>query len=1197
MSDVTPTTGLLLDGVFASEAIDSSGEILSVKGMDITTFDEGKGLANYEHKDSSGDSNGQEIVGKVVYARKIFNEDDCLDERQKLFWNRTKLPFLYGVVRLYDAAGHDGAKALAASIRDSVANDEPIVVGFSIEGATLDRDGNKLKSTIARMVALTTKPCNKQAVSGVLADPHAPEGFSKNPENAKTALKAEIVDPMHMRLGGSETEYGADMLKALTAGSYNAPPGALTGGAALQREDRTIKATAMAAERDWPKTGKFREFLKSYFTKAQMGDVSDDFLDHFSDLVESKYYRVKKAEEVIADLKKAGKYVYDKARGVSVPKDPPAPAKNAGVARIRSVSGTKASTPVSTLTNNGAPVKPNPKLVDPKFDEKTGTLHMPEGSFQIYIPSRDVQHAGSFHEIMNDPKVEQFHGYAMENWAKAHKLLKAGKLPPEVTMHAVLFSHMSPNTPVPNQELMYSHLVDSMNATGKTPMSPDWESVKEDWLERDKPQKFPDHSPEHWKRLESALRLKNNAKATGRQVGDIGAFMLPGNKFDNMTKYAKMHEPLVELMARHKADGRSAAEEMMYHKVEQLKWENRRRLALQAGKEDTGEYPGMSIAGLAPKTARYALAMMGAGNIHVPDTHFTRNLFGLNRELDGETIERIKKTLWNPRNTHILNGIDRYYAQHHDAVRHMLQHPKWGSVFEKPEDAVFPAFWKHWMAIVPHEQARGHNVYGYNELTDHRPYWDAVEPYLKKNESETNLPLQTAKQHAEWQLQYGEVPAMTLYFRHLLPKLLQSAGSREAQAMVRKFQELQVELLAKAGDTPDNTVDRAHSAANSAVNEVELLNGQGRFADVRYTAGQKADNRNIPDRPVLFQNRQTKPGYAVNRETGDEYHLLGHTPTHFWGVSDAIDPFKGWKESDLVKIPRTGDLEVHNYPQTLDSPAVVDADRHGIPGFVDTPEARALAHGFNFDAKTGDATAGAFAGSSFWAKAPNGSHVYVKGAASDRDVGETFGAKNEGSWNTARREGAYTNLARDFFGLGHMVPTVAVVSHPKTGQEHALISHLAGAFHAREIGDYHATAALARANMNGDVHKAAIMNSILQNRDRHGGNYMISSSSPEGKFDRLHLIDHNLWGDGSRVVNTPAYTHKLGELSSPVHSEAASWVQKLDPTELSHQMARNGVPPYGIKQAVRRLEAMKTLLANTNRPTLERVLRAHQWER
>lgn len=1457
-------TGMLVDGVFASEAVDSSGEILSIKGMDISTFEEGKGLANHEHLGSDSSGFGQEIVGKVVYAKKILNKDDCIDDRQRMFWNRTKLPFLYGVVRLYDGAGHDGAKAIAASIRDSVANDEPIIIGFSIEGSILDRDGHKLNTSIARLVAMTSKPCNKQATSGIISDPHAPEGYDVNPEKTQNVHKSNIQDPLHARLGGSETEYGVGMLKTLTAGSYDAAPGALTGGAALQREDKSLKAAVLAARRDWPKTGKFKDYLKKYLEKSNLGDVDDDFLNHYSDIVESHHFRVKKSEEVIASLKKAGK----------------------------PIAKTKAPAPDLGLTNGGEPVKPNTKLKEPSFDEKKGMLHLPEGSFKVYVPSHDTpEMASKFHEIMNDPKVEQFHGYAMENWAKAHKMLKAGTLPPEVAMHSVLFSNLSPNcldsetealtqrgwvrgfdltstdvlltknattgelewqkptdlrmfpdysgdlikissrsfevvttpdhrwlidsnrghvkektsktlvvadkihrtgnyvgpvqsgltpdeaellgwfvtdgywskaaactnsnsskyelsglyarlcqsttgnpqkceridalvsrlsdeassyvgadgkkvwtvgpaltsmlhsrapdrhltvtslldlsrealarlaegmylgdgnnwtntakswktklqlttgrkeqaeafqvlltmlgyasscvwrdmskyspqsskmknvpkmtgvyvvtqlgrkfvsfnpksrtefvdkvgvwcpvvpntffvarrkgqvfvtgnTPVPMQELMFGKLVDSMNQTGKNPLHPDWGSVKQDWLERDEPQKFPDHSPEHWKRLEGSLRLKNDSKTTGRVKGDIGSFMLASSKFDNMSKYSKMHDKLQDLIQRHRGDARSAAEEMMYHKGEQGKWEQRRRIGLGSGKSDIGEYPGMSISGLAPKTTRYALGMMGGGNVTVPDTHFVRNLFGLNRNLDGKSIDAIKKHLWNDKNAHLLNGIDRYYANNHDAVKHMLNHPKWGSTFEKPEDAVFPAFWKHWMGILPHEQARGHQVNGYNELTDHRPFWEAIAPYTKSETS--NIPMETAKQQADWQQQYGEMPAQMLYYRYLLPKLLAHAGAREAQSLIRKAQAIQIEVLAKDDSSGFSPV------------------------------GTKTLSASEPEH-VTFQGRKVKPGYSINEKNGTGYHLLGHSPSHFYGIPQSMDYSKGWNESDLVKIPREADShKIYSYPESVDDPNVVHADNHGVENFTSHEGSRKLAHGFDFSGPRIDSDSGAFANTSFWAKTPSGSKAYVK-AAADHE-GFAGNAKAEGRWNTARKEGVYHNLAHDYFGLGHMVPNVAVVREPKTGREHALVENVKNASHVDELGSRETTRSLARANENGDVHKAAMMNVILNNADRHDGNYLLGHSG--GQHNKLHLIDHNLWGSNrlGAGVNVPFYVSKLngaGEGHDPAglaHPEAQKWLKSLDPSELRSQLMRYGAPPNAIENSLTRLNQLK----------------------
>jgi hypothetical protein len=703
-----------------------------------------------------------------------------------------------------------------------------------------------------------------------------------------------------------------------------------------------------------------------------------------------------------------------------------------------------------------------------------------------------------------------------------------------------------------------------MKSTGESPLTPGWAGVKKDWLERDQPAKFPDHSPEHWKRLQGALRLKNNSKTTGRLKGNIGSFMLANGKFDNMTGYAKMHAPLQELLARHKGDARGAAEEMMFHKNEQGKWNNRRRIGLANGKPDMGEYPGMSISGLAPKTARYALAMMGGGNIHVPDTHFTRNLFGLNRELDSKSIAAIKNVMWNEKNAHILNGIDRYYAKNHDAVKHMLNHPQWGHLFKNPEDAVFPAFWKHWMAIVPHEQARGHKVNGYNELTDHKPFWEAIAPHMKKSEGSSNLPMQTAQQHAEWQLQYGEIPAMLLYYRHLLPQLLAAGGQREAQSLVRKAQELQVEVFAK-GDRTD--VSRAHSVGNLA----QRLDAKNPMpgADNADFAGRMADKEGVKDRPITFQNRKVRPGKAVNTRTGVGYNLLGHSPSHFFAVMDHIAPHEGWSDKDLVKIPRDQkDLEIASYPESVDEPSVVNAELHGVPGFVNHPGSKALAHGFNFESKTKNADSGAAQASSFWAKSPQGKHVYVKANAQNW-MSEGYA---DGPWNTARREGVYHNMAHDFFGLGQYVPDVAVVANPKTGREHALISHVDGDV-AEKVDDKALAGAFGKAG--NDVQKMAVMNAIMGNRDRHEGNWMA------GK-DGIKLIDHNLIGTTNESPMTPTYLYYgRGNHTSqsfgdePMTPETHTWVKSLKRDELRNQLMKYGMPQDAIDYSVARLEYLQ----------------------
>jgi diguanylate cyclase (GGDEF)-like protein len=289
-----PTTGMLIGGVMASEARDSSNESIDIAGMDISVIESNRATVNYEHRQSS-DANGQEIVGKIVYAKKIFKESDCETEYQKEAFKQLRgIPFLYGIIRLFDGAGHEAAQHLAAQIRDYTKNGEPSIMGFSVEGATLKRDGSKILKTIARKVALTNTPCNKTCTIKLLADPNAPEGFEKFGDNLTKSL--EYSEPEIQLIAA--TAILSALAKATTAGSYDAAPSSLSGGQALQVEDRSLKNQALAAIRDfdrsWDKK-KFREFAKS-----RLPDVSEQFLDHFSDLAED--LRLKKSAIEQKDL-------------------------------------------------------------------------------------------------------------------------------------------------------------------------------------------------------------------------------------------------------------------------------------------------------------------------------------------------------------------------------------------------------------------------------------------------------------------------------------------------------------------------------------------------------------------------------------------------------------------------------------------------------------------------------------------------------------------------------------------------------------------------------------------------------------------------------------------------------------------------------------------------------------------------------
>lgn len=1139
------SNGMIIDGVFASEAIDSSGEILDIKGCDISDLENGQGVLNWEHRgDDAPAASANDIIGKVVFAKKIYGPEDCTDDRQLSYWQKIQLPMVYGIVRLFDGSGHPGALAAAAIIRDYQANSEPLLIRYSIEGTTLkkDKSSNRLLESVARRVAATIKPCNKSCHSGLIADPGAKKLSGDDTKKAEPLFPHPNFTP----LGGS-FEYEAGIVesekihKALEAGSYNAAPSSLTGGSALQVEDRSLKNRVKAAVRDWDRKTPFKKFLKH-----RLPEASDEFVDRFADLVQD--YTIKKAQR---DLIKAvvKQKVAEKIQAVAKPEAPQPAAAVAAPAPGE-----------EPLTLRGQPLQPNPEGTKTKFDERTGVLHTPRGSFPMYIPSRDKEtpDAGQkFHNIMQDPKIAKFHDYAMENWSKMHQHLKAGTLPPEVVMHGVLFSQLSPNTPVPMQELMYAHLVDAMRHTGKDPRSKEGLDVlRADWLRRDRPQQWPEHSREHFARLEDQLRMRNDSKGTGRVAGDIGSFMLANNKFKNMEKYHTLHGSLMDLIGRHRHDARAGVEELMFHKKQSKLWDAKRNRDLGKGKADPGPYTaGPDVPGLAPKTARYTYGMLGGGNVVVPDTHFTRYLFGLDRRKDTGSIDYIKGQLWNSANSHVLGAIDRYYAKHHDAVKHMQAHPVWSKHFEKPEDAVFPAFWKNWVGILPHEAARGMKTNGWNEATDHKPFWDAVGPYLRKSEGgmDTNLALRTARTHHEWIQKYGEMPALLMYYRYLVPQLLEAGEKRQSEQQVQKFEALAIDLRKGV-----------------------VMPGQDSDGEPQRDAPPPPPEEAPPaPETVKFNDKTVKPGEAYGYDskgwgTADtDWYLVDHTPDYYVAVPKK--KIQGWSPEDLVKLNRKGDqaktYRVLKPPEHLEAPSIVSHEVHGVPEYTHHQEVKDLIHGLDLGQKGERAEMGITKDVSWWGKNAQGKRVYVKGEDRDADF-------DDEGFTTAHREALYHNLAKDFYGLGQYVANTGVVHNPRTGDYVSVIEHTPGSHFeyddpegmARHQGHLKALAD------NGDLHKIALMNMINDNGDRHQWNWL---HPDEGG---IKLIDHGrAFIGGTYATRYPDYLERhLGHTwNTPLHPEAAKWLQSLKPDELDQQMRRHGVPDYIIDETRRRLKAVQ----------------------
>ena len=234
--------GAEIDGVVASELRDTQGEILDVKGADISDLTSGKGYWNSDHR-----NNFTDIVGRVTFAKKIFKIEDCDDERQRYFYNKLKTPIIYAKGHLFDQDGdHQNAKAVAAILRNQARTDSPLKLKASVEGGVVERgkDSRLLKRTKISRIALTFVPANqntliespqlqKSSVPGdmELVKSLVPLAKADAPSFIEVAGAISSVETLRKKIEKINT-----VAKALTAGFGGGTPTSSIGGQVLQTE-------------------------------------------------------------------------------------------------------------------------------------------------------------------------------------------------------------------------------------------------------------------------------------------------------------------------------------------------------------------------------------------------------------------------------------------------------------------------------------------------------------------------------------------------------------------------------------------------------------------------------------------------------------------------------------------------------------------------------------------------------------------------------------------------------------------------------------------------------------------------------------------------------------------------------------------------------------------------------------------------
>jgi hypothetical protein len=1164
--------GMILDGIAASEQPDSSAEIVNIKGCDISDLTAGRGTLNWEHlgeKDPGHSANDH--IGRIIYAKKIFTKADCENARQREYWDFVQVPYIYIKAELFNDEGHPGAVAAAAMIRHYRNKGLPILVRYSVEGSTLEQDGPIIQRCIARRIAATIKPANKSAISGVISDGEddskkVVEGTPVEDPLAFLVGTKKHEHPDQRRLGNSPTiacdpelsetasavaeltERLAEVKKSLSAGQMNAAPGGLTGGAALQREelhglhDVGFRNKAKAALRDYDPDshGEFKKYIKH-----QLPEASDAFIDRFADAVgDWKVTRAQILSKAEDETKEPGGRITRSGGGMSTGSTAFKAKQKKYEKKLSGLSEAAAQTGLPGMGDAGPAMPPaeSPEFKvrtgkrlsqgDAYFDHANGVLHTADGRFKVYIPQLNDRGYG---EILQDPELNRIHDTALNNWYLLHKVVRAGKAPPEMVALASLFSAMSPNTAVPVQELAYGHLMDMMGAPtgqgGFEGFDPTKELSRKEYARYAKEfnaiakgQKLPAWERDHFAHQGSGIWTKEGQR---HKIG------LASQKWAGAKNYHEIHQVLTDLVAKHGTDARSIAAALNDMKA-------------RSGTKRQGEDP--DVKGFAPKTIRYLLGMMGAGNVVVPDTHFVRHTFGLHGADPKSDV--LKKYLWNEHNEHLLADIDRYYMANHPAVAHTRQKMQRMFGEDLGEQALFPAFWLHWLTIQPHEKRRGWFERGQakNAETDHAVFWNAVKRVLDKYsiphdhrlikseafEDQGSMAVRVAHATKELENQFGFLPATLALYATMVPAVL---AHREPLQKAERLAE-QLRTLAKA--EPEKKPQLHPFQGRSVLpGELEILAGPRKGTKYRLLDIGGKDHHVLSDSGRLFRVKAGRSDYRIN--------------------SKPVASGLGY--------------------------ALVDAVKHGVPGLAQHPEQQELLHGMDISASAAKKQPGQMLGHSVkssgdetgWRRSHAGHLSYVKPAFA---MDDRIRPDELEGYSTAHREAAFHMLAKHFFKLGDHVPATAAFHHPVSGQPYSAMKMVEGGEHY-EPNDPGHNAAIAGLRHEGTLDKLALMDMILGNSDRHFGNFMLTP----GRHPTIHLIDNGLAFPSNSYdpPRVPMYWQTADVPESwteqPLHPEAVAWAQKLRPEKLAKMTEELGLPKAAREEAVYRLQALRQRLA------------------
>ena len=288
----------------------------------------------------------------------------------------------------------------------------------------------------------------------------------------------------------------------------------------------------------------------------------------------------------------------------------------------------------------------------------------------------------------------------------------------------------------------------------------------------------------------------------------------------------------------------------------------------------------------------------------------------------------------------------------------------------------------------------------------------------------------------------------------------------------------------------------------------------------------------------------------------------------------------------------------------------VDASQEGFKGaFHSKPEQHTLINGIDLTErkdKLNDEQLGGISKDAGWYKNKQGKNVWVKSAAGHPNIKQ----RGHDKLNAAEREVLFHNMAHDYFGLGKHVPTTS--GFTKDGAPHSAQAQVEGGHHVprpelKSASDKYElpkdyTDTVNNLYKNGDLHKMAMMDTLMGHHDRHRANFMYN---PKQK-DRLHLIDNGTAFDYGNfdVKESPYYwdhaiSSVIKDLGHPdtMHPEAKKWLMDLSPDKARKFFTDHGYmesDPH-VRGFTTRLQHMQDAVKNNKYNSMKELMKSNKY--